>query len=143
MLDENMKNQNSPTIPGEWNTRVELLVAAYPEMPAQNVELLRNLLVELVDEKGLPVPAIFFPGDNLIALEWVTCQPVKEDNVENEGNPTQNLRITDVFNVEIDEDMNYSTFAMNVFTKEAVEKDVSTHDEAVEIISGWDFTYPF
>lgn len=139
MTDESTKDRTPQKFPQDtWNTRVDMLANAYPEVSDRLIEMLHNLLVELVDNRGLPVPGIYFPEDNRVSIEWVTGSPEESFN---EANPAKRLNIANVLTVEMDEEDGYSTFTMNMLTKEAEEKDVSTHDEAVKIISGWNLTH--
>lgn len=136
MTADSTKDQNPLRFTkGGWDTRVELLVASYPEMPSHLVEKAENLLKELVDEKGLPQPAIFFTEDSLITLEWVTRKPTDSNEV----------KMSHVMSVEIDDEIGYSTFILDAYSadNEAVEIDVATHDDAIKIITGWDFTHPY
>lgn len=123
---------------GTWKRRAEILIVENPEMSAECVKMMSDLLQELVDDKGLPTPAIFLTEGCIISIEWITGNPMVRDDV----NSTGAFNVTHIFVVEINGSGNYDTFSMDVASGKTEEKAVSSHAEAVEIISGWDFTSP-
>ncbi|MBC9704058.1 MAG: hypothetical protein H9W81_03350 [Enterococcus sp.] len=119
----------------KWKMRSASLIVAYPQMSRNNFDMMYDLLRELVDQRGIPVPAIFFTEHNKIALQWVIGEKKTGEGLKGA------LNITDILEVEIDETSGYHTYVGDMKANTLDEQTVSTHSEIVQIISAWDFTH--